>query len=738
MNSSSPTSVLQLRRLQRHFVLFLLLIAIPIMGVMWLYKKHTETASQERIFAEVIAHTQQQQLVLSQVIQIATSHLQRLGVQLVDALAHPELSFNGQHWRSLNKLGIRRQGSGELTGTQLDAETRKRYGALYVSPKAVGNAQLDQEIAATLAIFPVIKAAHQAYPFFQWTYFYSPREDFSALYPYVSEADILQSTGSRSMADALKVVFDAGGTKPVQMMGPNRNPQHQAQWTAPYFDAGGKGAMVSLLSPQYLNTEFVGVIGTDVTLQMFGEVLQGTQRKLGHEVVLDQLGNIIADDAGLVQSNKDILKLEHALPSELAQLLLARHTKAKNEIHHVGQWYWLSVPLKGSEWDLLVYFSEQELSLLADKEATDAAWVLLGWVVFLVIATWLISHYFAVPALRLVDFLNKLLNNPAQAIPPVPKAWQPSFEQVAATAQQRHTYLLTIEAQAEDLEKTVAHRTEQLSHANVALLASIEQLKSTQKMLVESEKMAALGALVAGVAHELNTPIGVGVTISSTLLEKNQELVLQLEGQTLRKSVLAEYVSENQQGLNILSRNLAQAANLVNSFKKVAVDQASDLRRDFDLAETVHHVIQTMKVLYDSHIELVSSVPSGLQFDSYPGALAQVLNNLIANAEIHAFIGRTHGTVTISAEAIGEDQIRLIVSDNGLGVEPEHLVHIFEPFFTTQLGQGGSGLGLSIVYNLVTSILGGKIDVLSQINVGTTFTLLLPLLAPRKVSPTQG
>ena len=252
--------------------------------------------------------------------------------------------------------------------------------------------------------------------------------------------------------------------------------------------------------------------------------------------------------------------------------------------------------------------------------------------------------------------------------------------QVAATSQERHTYLLAIEAQAEDLEKTVAQRTEQLSHANTALLASIEQLKSTQKMLVESEKMAALGALVAGVAHELNTPIGVGVTISSTLLEKNQALVQQLEEQTLRKSVLAEYVSENQQGLDILSRNLAQAANLVSSFKKVAVDQASDQRRDFDLAETVHDVIQTMQVLYDSHIELVSLVPSGFLLDSYPGALVQVLNNLIANAEAHGFVGREHGKVTIAAEAIGDDQVKLIVTDDGRGIDSEHLAHIFEPF----------------------------------------------------------
>lgn len=735
MNTSYTASVLQLRQLQRHFVLFLLSIAIPVMAIMWLYKKHTEVAAQERIFSEVIAHTQQQQLAMTQVIQIATSHLHRLSVQLLDALSQPEMAMNESDWKLLNELGIRRNGSGELTGNKLEQSQRDRFGSLFVSPKAIGQPSLENEINAATAIFPAMKAAHSAYPFFQWSYFYSPREDFSSVYPHIAEADILQATGSRTMEEALKIVFDAGGTKPVQMMGPNRNPQRQSQWTAPYYDAGGKGAMVSLLQPLYLKDQFVGVLGTDVTLRMFGEVLQGATRHLGHAIVVDRFGNVIADDVGLVQSSKEILKLDKALPSELVQLLLSRHTVEKGKIHQAGNWFWMSVPLKGSEWDLLVYFSAQELNLAADQEGKNTLWILLGLMGLMAIATWLLSHFFALPALRLVDFLNKLMSNPEQVIPKVPKAWQPSFEQVAATSKERYAYLKAIEAQAEDLEKTVAQRTEQLSQANQALLESIEQLKSTQKMLVESEKMAALGALVAGVAHELNTPIGVGVTISSTLQEKNQELVQQLEGQTLRKSVLAEFVNESQQGLDILSRNLAQAANLVNSFKKVAVDQTSDQRREFDLAETVNDVIQTMQVLFDAHIELVSLVPEGLKFDSYPGAMVQVLNNLIANAEAHGFVGREHGKVTIDAQLLTQDRVKLIVSDNGLGIDPDHLAHIFEPFFTTKLGKGGSGLGLSIVYNLVTSILGGKINVDSQVDIGTTFSIIIPVRAPVKVNP---
>lgn len=733
MNVNPSLSVLPLRRLQRHFLLFLFSIVIPFMTVLWLYKKHTEAAAQERVFAEVLAHTQQQQVALTQVIQVATSHLQRLGSQFVDAYVTPESVITASYWPSLTKIGMRDKGHGEPAARKLDSNVLAQHGSLFVSPKAIGQPQLEKEIAANLHIFPAIKAAHRAYPFFQWTYFYSPREDFSALYPIVPESELMQATGSRSMEEVLKVIFEAGGTKPVQMIGPDRNPGHQQRWTTPYYDAGGKGAMVSLLSPQYWNNAFVGVLGTDVTLRMFGEVLQGAPRHLGHAVVIDRLGNVIADDLGLVQSNKEILKLDKLLSSELARSLRERHTMAKNVIHRAGNWSWMQVPLKGSEWDLLVYFSAQELSWLADQEANNTQWILLGLIGFLAFATWLLSHYFAFPALHLVDYLNQLTSNPTQARPSVPKAWQGSFEQVAATSRERQIYLQTIEAQSQDLENTVAQRTEQLSHANTALLESIGQLNSAQKMLVESEKMAALGALVAGVAHELNTPIGVGVTVSSTLLDKNQALVQQFESQTLRKSVLAEYVKESQQGLAILSRNLAQAANLVSSFKKVAVDQTSDQRRRFDLAETTHDVIQTMQVLFDSHMELLASVPQGIALDSYPGAVVQVLNNLIANAKTHAFQGRETGKVQITATAVGADHVRLIVSDDGHGIDPAHLAHIFEPFFTTKLGQGGSGLGLSIAYNLVTSILGGKIDVHSQVNTGTTFILELPLQAPNKV-----
>ncbi|QLG88921.1 hypothetical protein HQ393_12110 [Chitinibacter bivalviorum] len=731
--NTTQNTKLQLRRLRRHFLLFLVAVVVPVLAALWMYKSHVEAVEESRLLASVESHALQQQLAFEQVINVATSHLQRLSLQLSDTMMRPELGLDEGTWKHLAQYGVRRTGSGGLLGSQLDPWWRERFGELFVASSALTQPHLGKEIAAAMALFPAMHAAHQAHPYFQWSYFYSPREDFSSIYPFIAEKELQQATGTQSVDAMLKVVFDAGGTRPVQMMSPNRNPQRENRWTTPYYDAGGKGAMVSLLRPQYVQDEFVGVLGTDVTLRMFAETLKVDMNYLGHALVVDSLGHVLADDAGQVIESKDILKSSNVLPAQLTQIPLASMLAKKKSLQTNGQWHWLVLPLQGSQWHLLVYFSELELEQAKAKQVAGTPFVLLGLLMLLIAAAWAISYFFALPALRLVDFLHRLQGDPQAKTPKVPKAWQPSFSQVAETAQERATYLTEVEGHSEHLEQTVAQRTRELVEANDVLQQTIMQLKTTQKMLVESEKMAALGSLVAGVAHELNTPIGVSVTMGSTLQEKNRELAEQITAQTLRKTVLADYVNVTEQGLQILMRNLEQAAQLVSSFKQVAVDQTSDLRREFDLAELVLQVMQTMGVLYGAN-RLQSDIPQGLKLDSFPGALVQVLNNLIANAETHAFAEKNAGLVMITARLIDEQTLRLIVSDNGVGIRPEHLDHIFEPFFTTKLGQGGSGLGLNIVYNIVHSVLGGRIEVQSQVGRGSEFTLTLPLCAPERVS----
>jgi PAS domain S-box-containing protein len=273
------------------------------------------------------------------------------------------------------------------------------------------------------------------------------------------------------------------------------------------------------------------------------------------------------------------------------------------------------------------------------------------------------------------------------------------------------------------LEQRVAERTQELSGA-------LDRLTATQSELVRSEKMSALGSMVAGIAHELNTPIGNSLTVASTLQDQTRTFNEDL-AKGLTKSRLEQYLGGVHEGSAILMSGLRQAAELVSSFKQVAVDQSSVNRRPFRLFDTVHEILLTLgPTMRKTSHTVVNTVPDNIAMDSYPGPLGQVLTNLINNARVHGFDGRVNGTITISARYLDDSMLELTVQDNGIGIAPNHLARVFDPFFTTKLGKGGSGLGLNIVYNLVTKTLGGSIDVQSALGQGATFVLRLPRIAP--------
>lgn len=273
------------------------------------------------------------------------------------------------------------------------------------------------------------------------------------------------------------------------------------------------------------------------------------------------------------------------------------------------------------------------------------------------------------------------------------------------------------------LERRVADRTQELSGA-------LDRLTAAQSELVRSEKMSALGSMVAGIAHELNTPIGNSLTVASTLQDQTRSFGTDM-GKGLTKSRLDQFVSGIQEGSSILMSGLRQAAELVSSFKQVAVDQSSLNRRPFHLHETVHEILLTLgPTLRKTTHTVGNEVPDDIAMDSYPGPLGQVLTNLINNARLHGFDGRENGRITIGARYLDEATLELTVRDNGAGISKTHLAKVFDPFFTTKLGQGGSGLGLNIVYNLVTKTLGGSILVQSEFGQGALFVLRLPRVAP--------
>ena len=254
------------------------------------------------------------------------------------------------------------------------------------------------------------------------------------------------------------------------------------------------------------------------------------------------------------------------------------------------------------------------------------------------------------------------------------------------------------------------------------------QLQEAQDMLVAQEKLAALGALVAGVAHELNTPLGNSLMMASVLQDNIDSLLGALHRGQLGIHTLDAQLQDAQEANLVLMRNLRNSAQLVNSFKQVAVDRTSAQRRVFDLRQTSLEVISTLinQIKSQGH-DIDIEIAADLMLDSYPGAYGQVLTNLISNALLHAFDGP--GRMQLSAQRIGTEQVQIIFKDDGHGIAESDVKHIFDPFFTTKMGQGGKGLGLSICFNLVTQLLGGQIKVQSKAGQGTCFCLELPLVA---------
>jgi signal transduction histidine kinase len=279
------------------------------------------------------------------------------------------------------------------------------------------------------------------------------------------------------------------------------------------------------------------------------------------------------------------------------------------------------------------------------------------------------------------------------------------------------------------LELRVEQRTAELRQANDDLRVAADQL-------VQTEKVASLGRLVAGIAHELNTPLGSTLTASTTLKAHLATFgQAALEGK-LKRSSVEEFVVQSKLACEIIERNAHRAAALIDNFKELAVDQASARRRLFPLLRTVEEVIASHHNAWKATPHRIEvDIAATLQMDSFPGPLAQVLCNLLENTLVHGFAGKQAGRVRISAK-LHDERVDIQYADDGAGIPPEHRGKIYDPFFTTRLGQGGSGLGLYIVQTMVSGVLGGSIVVQSSPGQGTTFQIALPRSAPRLTDST--
>jgi signal transduction histidine kinase len=286
-------------------------------------------------------------------------------------------------------------------------------------------------------------------------------------------------------------------------------------------------------------------------------------------------------------------------------------------------------------------------------------------------------------------------------------------------------------------ENAIAKRTaeNELRASKERAEKALDDLREAQQSLIAAEKLAALGGLVAGVAHEVNNPIGISLTVASSFARRCDDFAKEVGAGPLRRSRLVEFVDLGRDAANQLVANLQRAAELVQSFKQVAVDRSHAERRQFDLRESTDQIIASLRpVLKKSQITLTVDVPPGIVLDSYPGSYGQVLTNLFLNSVIHAFPDGRPGNVTIEA-CLARDDVDIFVSDDGAGMSEEIQRRALDPFFTTRRNEGGTGLGLHIIFNLVTGQLGGRLTFESRLGWGTRFRITIPRVAPGQSSP---
>lgn len=340
---------------------------------------------------------------------------------------------------------------------------------------------------------------------------------------------------------------------------------------------------------------------------------------------------------------------------------------------------------------------------------------------------------------RVQDYKNQLETTQKQLLLSNEKLDQQNLlleQEVARKTSGLSQAMMDLQQQKQELEvkqQILREEIERRRHTEGALRTKqtelekfVDDLKQAQDRLVQSEKMAALGGLVAGITHEVNTPVGIGVTATSFLAEKLQALSAAYADKTLTPKMLEHFIEEASQGTELLQSNLIRASELIASFKQIAVDQASEAIRTINLADYLHEVIRSLQPNFKkTHHQIEVNCPDNIVLSCPAGAISQIFTNLLMNSLIHGFEDMEDGLVRITV-LDEDDNVDIKYSDNGKGLNREQLEKLFHPFFTTKRDQGGSGLGTHITYNLVRQTLGGSIEVSSEPGKGLHYHICFP------------
>lgn len=364
---------------------------------------------------------------------------------------------------------------------------------------------------------------------------------------------------------------------------------------------------------------------------------------------------------------------------------------------------------------LEMIISIEDVILINKKNTLHSTLIICAFlIVLLYMVYFLINHNILTPLSKIIKYITKIKKGDLESSLHLNKN-----NELDILSSNIDSMRLSLKETINNLENT----KNELEDSNTELEVSLENLKQAQNKLIESEKMASLGGLVAGVAHEVNTPLGVGLTGMSHFINTTNEIKDKYKKEEMSQKDFERYITDSLELANLIYSNLQRTASLIRSFKKVSVDQTSDERRIFNVKSYLEETLLSLKnILKKTQIKVEISGDDNLDIDSYPGVFAQIITNLIMNSTIHAFCEKKIGKISIECKE-KDGHIFIIYKDNGKGIKKENLSKIFEPFFTTKRNKGGTGLGLNIVYNLVTSKLLGRIVCNSEENNGVEFII---------------
>lgn len=378
---------------------------------------------------------------------------------------------------------------------------------------------------------------------------------------------------------------------------------------------------------------------------------------------------------------------------------------------------------------IVVFFSRHKIEKALRTNALSRVLEVLVVDALLILAMTVSLRMVFIPLGQLRDALLDLAHHENEEVEELPETQRNEFGDVVKGFNQTQRKL-----------KQVIERTRKAEEATRAESVKTQQayaeLQTAQESLVQAEKMASLGGLVAGVAHEINTPVGITLTSASVLMEATDSLQKSMNEGGMKKSEVVAYVNMAVESTRLIIKNSERAAHLIQSFKQVAADQTSEQRREYEIGEYIEEVMASLHPkLRQGNVKVKVVCPAPIILDGYPGAMAQVLTNLTMNTMAHAFT-EDGGEVEIAA-SLSDKTATISFTDNGRGIPADHVAKVFDPFFTTRRGTGGTGLGLNIVFNIINKQFGGTITVQSEVGKGTCFTLRIPTVSP-KTAPDAG